>query len=234
MNLSFPLIMVTLIMLAAGMLGGVVNFYLTAEDDPAGRNLGKSVSLGIVASLLVPLFLNMISSEIVKTISKSASIADAIPETLVFLGFCLVAAVSSRAFIQTLSDRILKEAKAAVKVAEKAKGEASRADEKAELALHKQTERDADEEVGKSVSKVQLDEDQRKVLEAFTKRSFALRTRTGLAMDAGMTKDQVDKILRDLVDQGLAAMTLTRENKNRWYLTEKGRLAIGIPTSQDT
>jgi hypothetical protein len=52
------------VLIAAGALGGVVNYFLNRKSDPEGSSIGKSITVGIGAAFLVPLFLNMISSNL--------------------------------------------------------------------------------------------------------------------------------------------------------------------------
>jgi len=61
---------------------------------------------------------------------------------LVLLGFCLVAAISSTAFIRTLSDRILTEARQARRDAAEAKGDAAEVKEAVQPLMVKETEQD--------------------------------------------------------------------------------------------
>jgi hypothetical protein len=48
-------VMVPTIMVLAGCLGGVANYFLRAPNEPAGRGITKSLALAIVASLMVPI-----------------------------------------------------------------------------------------------------------------------------------------------------------------------------------
>lgn len=123
-----PMVLVIAIMLGAGILGGVVNFYLTRPDDVPPPKLARSVVVGMAASLLVPLFLNMISSDLVTNIMDGDK-----AKPFVLLGFCLVAAISSTAFIRTLSDRVLAEAKRATKTAREARADVKQVDRKVEV-----------------------------------------------------------------------------------------------------
>jgi hypothetical protein len=122
-------LLVVLIMLGAGILGGTVNFYLAKPDDVPPPNVARSVVVGTAASLLVPLFLNMISSELVNNIIKGGDGT----KPFVLLGFCLVAAISSTAFIRTLSDRVLDQAKQATKAAQEARADVKQVDKKVDL-----------------------------------------------------------------------------------------------------
>jgi hypothetical protein len=116
------------IMLGAGVLGGIVNFHLAKPDDVPPPNLARSIIVGTAASLLVPLFLNMISSDLLDKIKGGDEV-----KPFVLLGFCLVAAISSTAFIRTLSDRVLDEAKQATKAAKEAKADVRQVDRKIEI-----------------------------------------------------------------------------------------------------
>jgi hypothetical protein len=100
---------VVAIMLGAGVLGGVLNSTLSAEP-PSRRGWITSIVAGIGASLLIPLFLRTLSSNLLVTVLSPERTPESV---LVLAGFCLVAAISSRSFIQTLSDRILSEAREA-------------------------------------------------------------------------------------------------------------------------
>lgn len=84
------------------------------------QNVWESIIIGVGASLMVPLFLNMISSNLLDVIRGTQTVPGDTSKLLVFFGFCLVAGISSRAFIRTISDRVLSEAKEAKQKARKA------------------------------------------------------------------------------------------------------------------
>ena len=67
-----------------------------------------NILAGIGAALLMPLFLSMLSSSLLPDMLAADPKLD---DFLVFGGFCLLAAISARTFIQTLSDKILREVK---------------------------------------------------------------------------------------------------------------------------
>lgn len=100
-------------MLGSGAFGGYLNYlndFDTLDNEKKiKKDKFKYVLLGIGAAFLIPLFLKMISSNI---ISSSQSI-----DYLVFAGFCLVAAIFSRRFISTIGDRILEAANRAERAA---------------------------------------------------------------------------------------------------------------------
>src|SRR5262249_22124235 len=93
--------LVVFVMLGFGALGGLVNYCLpTADDKPT--TLRRSVVVGIGASFLVPLFLNMIWG-----VFLTGSRRDGL-KLLVFAGFCLVEVISARQFITSLTKKVIK------------------------------------------------------------------------------------------------------------------------------
>jgi hypothetical protein len=104
-----PIYLIALIMLVAGAFGGGANYLLnrstTIESVDKRPTLCANLFLGIVAALTVPLFLELAQSSLVGVILSGWQTK---PETLfVFFGFCVVAAVSSRAFLQSISKQLL-------------------------------------------------------------------------------------------------------------------------------
>ena len=92
---------VLLTMAVAGVLGGSVNVALSAEI-PSKRTWFMSILAGVAASLLIATFLRTLSSNILSNImNPKNSMSYVSPDLLVFGGFCLLAAISSKAFIQT-------------------------------------------------------------------------------------------------------------------------------------
>lgn len=57
------MLIILLIMIVAGVLGGIANFFLSDRGGDSGaREWGKYIILGVISALTVPLFLNMLSS----------------------------------------------------------------------------------------------------------------------------------------------------------------------------
>ena len=110
-------------MLCAGSVGGVVNVALN-ETLRTGWVWFTNVLAGIAAAFLVPLFLNTMKSTLIADIQKPEATEEGY---LILGGFCLLAAMSSRSFIQSLSSKVLQEAKEARRVSEDAHRESTRA-----------------------------------------------------------------------------------------------------------
>ena len=65
----YNIILLLVAMIGAGVLGGAANYLLLHKDDPEYAKRSRSFVLGLVASLLAPLFLKTISSDMVDKIS---------------------------------------------------------------------------------------------------------------------------------------------------------------------
>lgn len=115
-----------IMMLSCGILGGLINSYLDKNNpDKSSNSTWEYMVIGIGASLTVPLFLNTISSSLfIDSKNEPYNI-------LVIMGFCLIAAMSSKSFIKTVSDRAIKTANQANKTANKAEASAALSEKRA-------------------------------------------------------------------------------------------------------
>lgn len=110
------------IIIIIGSFGGYLNylhnFDTTTEESKNRVEKFKYIFLGIGASILVPAFLKMIASDLIKETKPFDNI-----NYLIFGGFCLVASIFSRRFITTIGERILEAAKNAEASSKEAKKE---------------------------------------------------------------------------------------------------------------
>jgi hypothetical protein len=93
------------IMLVFGALGGWLNYLRERKEDSDNSSTNCSwtmhVLMGVIAAFLVPLFLKIIQSDLVNAIELDFA------NILVFIGFCLLASITSQRFINTLAERFL-------------------------------------------------------------------------------------------------------------------------------
>jgi hypothetical protein len=101
--------MLTLIalMAIAGLMGATINMAVSSEPRSLEK-WGWSAIAGVGAAFLVPLFLRTVSSELLKDVLLPNPASE---DLLVFGGFCLLAAISSKRFIESLSEQVLREAR---------------------------------------------------------------------------------------------------------------------------
>lgn len=185
----------------------------------------------------MPLFLNTISSTLVPSILDGKGDSG---DILVFSGFCLVGAISSRAFIQTLSSRILREAQEAKQQVEKVQGAVSKVEqafETVEQAVETIVEPEPESSVedasdAKTGFREVITDADRSLLENMDRSRFTLRSASGIAKQAGLSSTEVTQRLKKVEDKKLVTK-VTGKKGERWKLTPRGRQAIEKTTSND-
>lgn len=167
----------------------------------------KRISAGIAASFAVPLFLNMISSSLV---------ADSKTDPLklhVIAGFCIIAAISSKAFIESLSKRLLNQLDQLDKDQKILR-------EDVEPVLAKEKEPDEDQQIMAEI--YDLDDEDRIILKALANPKWSMRSLSGIMKGSGFTDIKAVWSLTKLCDQRLARKN-TKDGRDWWWLTTEGR-----------
>jgi len=98
-------IILIIIIVSAGSFGGLVKFFNSIDTTKRinWKDFLRYILTGIGAAILIPLFLNMISSDLLKTEKIE------ILNYFLFSGFCFIAAYLSDRFLSTIGDKILNE-----------------------------------------------------------------------------------------------------------------------------
>lgn len=200
------------IMIISGILGGLVNFFLTENHKPPVWKavLGYCL-LGIVASLTVPLFLNMVSSNLLADAPRK-------PVNLfIFNGICLLFALFSCRLKEHIYNKRFQ-----------GTGDINKDDVKTDP-----SKADYDWETGwRNVSKDRLlragiSESELKIMQVMAGGKHVHRSLVGLLKDPELADEQVNETLSSLMTKGLVEQKLNRENKLRLYLTPKGKQLLG-------
>jgi hypothetical protein len=209
------------IIILFGGLGGIVNYFFTYIPNNEEKSkwnsfeLAKSLVIGISASFLMPLFLNMISSDLIKESMNDPY------KLFVFSGFCLIAAISSKAFIQSISQKILKEISEFKEKVEK----------EIKPVIDRETEDDLDvenEEVSEEVrvfSDIELDENDTnriKVLKALGMGKYIFRSLKGISNQVKLDVKEVNLALNDLIADDFVDQSI-REKAIYFFITKQGR-----------
>jgi len=207
-------IQIIIIMLFAGLLGGIVNYGLARTPSLTWGDLRWSVTIGIGATFLVPLFLNTISSSLLTGILDGTGKNS---DIFVFFGFCLLGSIASKSMIQTLTKKILR-------TAEEAKKEVQLLKDEVAPVLIKETEPET-EELNHNGAKMEayglVGDDAPKIIKALGNSKFARRTVGGIKSESKVSREKVIETLNWLQSNGLGFST--GDPKNYWSLSEKGQ-----------
>jgi hypothetical protein len=217
-------------MLVAGILGGLINSYLADPLIEKPLAWWQHIIVGVGAAFMVPVFLNMISSRLIAEITGTDITSEILSKLLVLAGFCLLAAVSSRAFIRSMTDRLLQEVSSAKKEAKEAKAQAENAEVIAEASTKVEPEQapssgEPQADAVASASPVPVSDLERKILKAMVESKFSMRSLSGIAKDAELSTAQVNKAIGELLKKQLVVEGKNRDGQLRWYPTGEGRSA---------
>lgn len=208
-------------MIGAGLLGGITNYFRIGQDKRGWPTFFRNILMGISASLLIPLFLNMISSNLLKESSTDSA------KLFILFGFCLIASLSSKAFIQTISDRVLNDVKETKKEMDDIKKDI-------EPIISKETETQETEDTGSffKIRAFSFDEDSKKVLNSLGSSNYAWRSLTGITQETGMPNQNVLNSLNWLSSNRLAVKT-GEKGRTLWGLTLEGRdILMGMSSAE--
>ncbi|WP_345872244.1 YEATS-associated helix-containing protein [Shewanella algae] len=220
-------IIIALIMIITGAVGGAANFLSDDNLKFECRTIAKSLVLGISASVMVPLFLSMISSNLLVESSTSAE------SYFVLAGFCMVASIFSRSFIDGVSSKVLNDLQKKTDNIDK-KVENYEEHVKPLIERSEEPEIESNEiydlrvrEVAPSLKELDL-----KIISAIDESKYTIRTAGGIAQQLGMvpnSRETVRQRLRALSDMGVVSELNgldPKSSKPRWYLTNLGRAAL--------
>lgn len=201
------LILVLGIMVISGILAGLTNYFFSENQKPQVLQaiLGRCL-LGIAAALTVPLFLNIISSNLLPTAQKNPT------NLLVFNGICLIFAF------------VLCRFKEIIFVKQSRKTEKDKKDNtiiipiKTEYGFEtsqREFVRDKTNRTGMSASEL-------KILGSIANKKHAHTSLVDLLKDPGLINEKINETLSSLMAKGFVEQRLSQENRLLLYLTPKG------------
>lgn len=245
---------VVLIIIVGGLVGGAASYMLdpisSGDATPALKRHGllRLLLLGLIAAACVPLFLSVLQSDLMTKIFEVA--ADGQPakpvpfgQLLILTGFCLIAAVFSRTFLDTVSQQVMRTAEqaqaAAIKATQTAAVAEAKATEAESIAQDVRTEMvegnappidattlNAEMAVLPDDTAVPpLTPEERQALAVMTSTTY--RTATGVAGEIGRSRAEAAALLRSLGARGLVEPTTsTKTGSVRWRITPLGIRAL--------
>ncbi|TGG95550.1 hypothetical protein E4656_03795 [Natronospirillum operosum] len=206
------------VMLMAGVFGGLVNYYLHGQHDPEIVSLPRSLVVGGAASFLMPVVLSLLGSDLVNQSQGDPG------QLVLFAGFCLIAALASRVFIVSTTDRILQVAREARERAETLEVGMHNFQLQMSPLIESETENESTEDDNHGVipEPDEVDVTATNVLKSLGSGRYIFRSLRGLCVDTDYDEGTVTKTLNLLVSRGMAGRVNGIKGV-RWYVTEQGR-----------
>ena len=222
-SLDSHMLIVLLIMVAAGLLGGVANCYLSDRQGDAGRReWGKYLTLGVIVALTVPLFLNMISSTLLEA-PRTRPV-----DFFVFAGFCLIYVVASRRLVENMANRLLGQM-------EQMKRELGQIKERQPENPPPAVREEPAEATGKpETPKESLSYNDIEILRALAKDNYVYGNLVGITDETGLAREIVSNRLTVLKNLGIIETRISEKNVLHWSVSPKGKQALGEILSGQT
>ena len=222
-SLDSHMLIVLLIMVAAGLLGGVANCYLSDRQGDAGRReWGKYLTLGVIVALTVPLFLNMISSNLLEA-PRTRPV-----DFFVFAGFCLIYVVASRRLVENMANRLLGQM-------EQMKRELGQIKERQPENPPPAVREEPAEAAGKpETPKESLSYNDIEILRALAKDNYVYGNLVGITDETGLAREIVSNRLTVLKNLGIIETRISEKNVLHWSVSPKGKQALGEILSGQT
>lgn len=208
-------IKILLIIVFCGLLGGYANFHNIQFDTNMWFYLRKCLLTGIVASAVVPLFLHIVSSDLIKVTS---GVKLEVHKYFIFGGFCLIAAYSSNSFLQLISSEVIQNLQTQViKNEDKIEALTDKNIDEVEIenlqALNK-----------KEVLKEKADDvNVQNILQAFADNQYSFRTVKGLSKTIGMDTTEIRKLIDELNDKDVLKMHTRKDGSAMYSITNIGK-----------
>jgi DNA-binding MarR family transcriptional regulator len=201
------LVLILGIMVISGILAGLTNYFFSENQKPRGLQaiLGRCL-LGIAAASTVPLFLNIISSNLLATAQKNPI------NLLVFNGICLIFAFVSCRF------------KAIIFVKQSQKTEKDKKDNTIIIPIKTEygMETSQREFVREKTNRTGLSVSELKILGSIANKKHAHTSLVNLLKDPELINEKINETLSSLMAKGFVEQRLSKENRLLLYLTPKG------------
>lgn len=198
------------ILVVAGILGGIANFFLRDRlVESEVREWLKYPVLGMVAALTVPLFLNMISSNLLEG-ARTRPV-----DFFVLAGFCLLYVVASRRLFENMANKLLSQL-------DLVKDDVRQLQERKPGAVP-----EAQEAVVKELPKEALSYNDVELVRAIAEENYVYGNLAGLAEKTGLGRELISQRLTVLKNLGIIETRINEKNVLHWFVSNKGKQLLG-------
>ncbi|HMV22371.1 MAG TPA: hypothetical protein PKE50_13915, partial [Rhodocyclaceae bacterium] len=203
------------IMVVAGVLGGIANYYLSdRQGEPGASDPRRYALLGVVAALTVPLFLNMISS----TLLEGARTKPV--DLYVFSGFCLIYVVASRRLFENLALKLKTQV-------EQMKREVGDLRQQQEQAAATREEKPVEPRIEvKPEPKEALTYNDVEILRTLAEESFVYGNLAAVCERTGLGREFVSQRLTLMKNLGVIETRINEKNVLHWFVSPRGKQVL--------
>lgn len=209
--------LIIILVSVSGLAGGIGNFFrFESNSEFQVFNFGKSVFQGLIAAFTVPLFLNMVSSDLMQ-------FKDTPVDYFVFIGFCLVASFFSNRFMTSVGDRIVQDLEKVKRKTDVIEEETKENSERVEVLMDEQTDGGSIatgqinlEELGNDIPSELVE----KIINSFKNEKFKFRTVEGISRESGLDDNKTKDLIEKLEQKEIVKRYRGRGGKRIYSLTD--------------
>lgn len=228
-------IFICILILLMGSLGGVINYLLHNDKNIKfyhNSYFGSCIIVGIGAAIIVPLFLNTISSNLIRE-----SITD-VSKLFILAGFFLLASIFSEKFINSIWKKIIKDV-------EENKKDINRVNENIAPIIDKETEIDDETEIEELVKMeddnektvdLDINSDSKnllKILKCLVDGEYTYRSISGIAKSTNLNISYVKKTINSLINRDYVSL-MHRQDLISYCITPRGRRRVRVLDTEDS
>ena len=219
-SLDSYMLIILLIMIVAGILGGIANFFLSVSDrqnECARRGWGRYIILGVVSALTVPLFLNMLSSNLLEA-ARTRPV-----DFFVLAGFCLIYVVASRRVFENVANRLLGQ----MDQMKREMNQIRLSHQDAEAMAAREEDDALRAVVRPETFRESLSYNDVELLRALSEENCVYGNLVGLTDKTGLARELVSARLPVLKGMGLIETRINDKNVLHWFVASKGKQLLG-------
>jgi DNA-binding transcriptional regulator GbsR (MarR family) len=224
-------LLIVAIIIGAGILGGITNFLMLFDNDLKSKELRikffASLFLSLCASTTVPLFLQILSNNILDQLSFKNS--------LIFAGFCILASFFSKRFLEDVYAKVQNLEKKVDDQKRETKKELQDSNRQTE-AVNKKVE-----DLEESIEESEYDNIPTEIKDAITSNNtfsfsssdlenlitalfsakYSSRTIGGISKETGIDKDKIKEVMEHLQEYGFAERKVAYNGKDLWRILKQ-------------
>jgi DNA-binding transcriptional ArsR family regulator len=227
---DLPLLLALLVMIAAGVLGGLANFYMAERQY--GRRESKDwrryLVFGVVTALTAPLLLNMLSSDLLASARAYSG------SLFVFAAFCLIYVVAARRIFENPASLYQEEVERLRNELYREIENLRREQDYLRQCLTSRDNAPAADKTPDADLREMLTYNDIEVLRALADESYVYGNLAALTEKTALGRELISQRLTVLKSTGLIETRISDKNVLHWVISTRGRQILGeVLSGQD-
>ncbi|ORJ58613.1 YEATS-associated helix-containing protein [Geothermobacter hydrogeniphilus] len=206
-EVDIPIIKIVAILFSGGLYGGFIRYFRNDRNK-----LLESIVYGLGSALMLPVFLSILSSDLMKTAKSNYE------DMFVLLGLATLVSTFSDKFIDSMFKKINEMIRTTNERVDVAEQVAIDTKNKIDPIIIKSSETQKNEINEKVREDLDLSDDRVSLLKKIKNSKYTYRSVSGLSSELGLSEEETSVLLEELLSKGFVGKT----GGNKWFLTSQG------------